>query len=102
MKGALDITGIKKIDKWQKLHVIECAPWMHFVDLQRLYVFRTAGLTTVSGQFFQTEKILAHSGIVVWSQDLMLSDLPVLNGKSHQNYPCGTTPTYIKHGGVSL
>ena len=55
-----------------------------------------------SGQFFQPEKILAHSGIVVWSQDLMLSDLPVLNGKSHQNYPCGTTPTYINHGGVSL
>ena len=28
----------------------------------------------------------------------MLGDLPVLNGKGCQNYPLGTTPTYVKRG----
>ena len=32
----------------------------------------------------------------------MLGDLQILNGKGRQNYLCGTTPTYVKRGRVSL
>ena len=32
----------------------------------------------------------------------MLGDLQILNGKGRQNYLCGTTPTYVKRGHVSL
>ena len=45
------------------------------------------------------KKNLAHS---VWSQNPMLSDLQVSNGKGRQNYLCSTTPTYVKRGRVSL
>ena len=48
------------------------------------------------------KKNLAHSGIVVWSQNPKLSDLQVLNGKGRHNFLFGTTPTYVKRGRVSL
>ena len=55
------------------------------------YGMKRPGLAALSWQQVTSQtkqkKKLAHSGIVVWSQNLMLGDLPVLNGKRSSELP---------------
>ena len=50
MKDGLDRTGKKNRQKTAKIACTGMCHRMHFLDLQRLYVFWTAGLTTVGCQ----------------------------------------------------